>query len=380
MKITIDASCLLINRYSGLAEVVHNLLLDLPSTDTGNQFSLFINYFRNKIKIKDIFYPGTVNHFSRIPRRLTNLWWKFGWPPIDSYLPKTDIYHSLHIQIPPTSKMKTVLTVHDCRFLALPELYKQREVENYEHQMKTSLNRTDMVVAVSEFTRREILTYFSFPEDRIRVIHNGFSPHISKGDYLDRNVLSFIEKIDLPQTYLLYVGALDPRKNFDRLIEAIALCREETRDFPDLLIVGVSNEQWAKTDQATRAKELGLLDSIHLCGSVAKGVLAGLTKNALALCYPSLYEGFGFPPLEAMALGVPVLAGKRSAIPEVAGHAACLVDPMSVDEIAQGLNRIVYDSDYRQHLIESGCQQVKKFSWRKAAGKYINLYKETLNS
>ena len=81
-----------------------------------------------------------------------------------------------------------------------------------------------------------------------------------------------------------------------------------------------------------------------------------------------------------MALGVPVLAGKRSAIPEVAGHAACLVDPMSVDEIAQGLNRIVFDSDYRQHLIESGCQQVKKFSWPKAAVKYINLYKETLSS
>ena len=126
------------------------------------------------------------------------------------------------------------------------------------------------------------------------------------------------------------------------------------------------------------ARELGLFDRIHLAGILEKDVLLGLTEKALALCYPSLYEGFGFPPLEAMSLGIPVLAANCSAIPEVTGHAACLVDPMSVDGIAEGLRKIVFDNDYRQGLIEAGYKQITSFSWGKAAAEYINLYKEVL--
>jgi len=138
MKIAIDASCLLINRYSGLSEVVHNLLLHLPHIDTDNEFTLFINYFRNSIMTDDIAYPGTTNNFCGVPRRLMVLWWKFGWPSIDFCLTQTDICHSLHIQIPPTKMIKTILTIHDCRFLALPNLYSHQEVEKYKNQMAIS--------------------------------------------------------------------------------------------------------------------------------------------------------------------------------------------------------------------------------------------------
>ena len=380
MKITIDASCLSISRYSGLSKVVHNLLLHLPYIETNNEFTLFINYFRNSSMTDDISYPETSNHFCRVPRRLMLLWWKFGWPSIDFCLTQKDIYHSLHIQIPPTKKIKTVLTVHDCRFLALPNLYSQHEVEKYKNQMAISLARADMVITVSEFTRKEVLNYFSFPEDRIRVIQNGFNSSFMGKNYGQEKENTFIERNNIPQAYLLYIGSLDPRKNLERLIEAIARCKKETPDFPDLAIAGIFQEQWLSSKHAIRAKELGLTDHIHLCGVIERNILYRLIKNALALCYPSLYEGFGFPPLEAMSLGVPVLAGKRSSIPEVTGQAACLVDPMSADRIAEGLNKIVFDNDYRENLIESGYQQVKRFSWRKAAAEYINLYKEVLNS
>ncbi len=380
MKIAIDASCLFINRYSGLSEVVHNLLLHLPYIDTDNEFTLFINYFRNSSMTDDISYPETNNHFCRVPRRLMILWWKFGWPSIDLCLTQKDIYHSLHIQIPPTKKIKTILTVHDCRFLALPNLYSQHEVEKYKNQMAISLARADMVITVSEFTRKEILNYFSFPEDRIRVIQNGFNSSCMGKNYGQEEENTFIERNNIPQAYLLYIGSLDPRKNLKRLIGAIARCKKETPDFPDLAVAGISQQQWINSNLAISAKELGLTDHVHLCGVVEKSILFGLIKNALALCYPSLYEGFGFPPLEAMSLGVPVLAGDCSAIPEVTGNAACLVDPMSVDRIAEGLNKIVFDNDYRQNLIESGYQQVKRFSWRQAATEYTDLYKEVLNS
>lgn len=380
MKITVDASCLLINRYSGLSEVVHNLLLQLPLVDTNNQYALFMNYFRSTNAENEIYYPGTINLFCKVPRRIMAWWWKFNWPPIDFYLTEADLFHSFHIQIPPTRKIKTVLTVHDCRYLAMPTDYKYQEVENYRQQMNTSLERAEMVVTVSEFTRQEVLNHFAYPEDRIRVIYNGLAPFPSDDAYSQERVARFTEKKNIPQFYLLYTGVLDPRKNLERLIEAIARCKEETQSFPDLVIAGVSYEKWLRSRQAIWAKELGIFNNIHICGVVTKGILTELTRRAHALCYPSLYEGFGFPPLEAMALGVPVLASNCSAIPEVTGHAACLADPTSVDEIVLGLNRIVFDSEYRQNLIESGYQQIKKFSWREAAAKYINIYKEVLSS
>jgi glycosyltransferase involved in cell wall biosynthesis len=379
MRVTIDASCLVINRHSGLSQVVHNLLLYLPYVDNHAEFNLFINCFRNP-EMKDYTsYPKTTSDYCTIPRRLVAWWWKLGWPPIDPHLIQTDLFHSFHVQVPPTKKMKTVLTIHDCRFLALSDFYTQREVENYRHQMMISLKRADMVATVSEFTRQEFLTYFSFPEDHIKVIQNGFDSPGVEENYPKEEVEFLIESKKLPQSFLLYIGVLDPRKNLQRLVEAIAYCRNETEDFPDLVIAGITQEQWLRSDQAIRAKELGVFDHIYLVGVVERYVLSGLTEKALALCYPSLYEGFGFPPLEAMSLGVPVLAGDCSAIPEVTGHAACLVDPTSVDDIAQGLNKIVFDSDYRQTLIKRGYDQIQNFSWHKSAIEYLKLYKEVVN-
>lgn len=380
MKIAIDSSSLVISPFSGLSEVVRSLLLHLPLAAEDWQFHLFMNYFRGSKWLQNMSYPDTVNHFLCLPRRLVDLWWRHDWPPLEFWLKGMDIFHSLHIQVPPSKRMKRILTVHDCRFLAFPELYERQEVENYRRQMKTSLARVDVVATVSKFTQEELLTYFPISEDRIRVIHNGFSPHVPNADDGEEKVLRFMEENNLPETYLLYTGVLDPRKNLGRLIEAIAISREETGDFPDLVIAGISHEKWFKSDEAKRAGQLGLFDHIHLAGVVEKDILWKLTKGALALCYPSLYEGFGFPPLEAMSLGVPVLAGRSSSVPEVTGNAACLVDPMSIDDIARGLSKILYDTGFRQSLIELGYEQTKKFSWAKAAAEYISLYKEVLAS
>jgi len=373
MKIAVDASSLAINPFSGLSQVVHSLLLHLPTVDSGKRFVLYLNYFRKHVAGKDISYPGTTRRYFKFPRRLAAWWWRFGWPPIDFYLPEADVFHSLHIQIPPARKIKTVLTVHDCRYLALPDLYKPREIAKYKKEMEIFLGRVDMVATVSEFTRQEVISRFSFPEDRIRVIYNGFSP-LPPVECDRKKAGRFVENNTFPQQYLLYTGVLDPRKNLERLIEAMAQCRQEANDFPDLVIAGISSAEWNNSKCARKAKQLGVFDHIHICGVVEKDVLAGLMQKAHTLCYPSLYEGFGFPPLEAMSLGVPVLAGRGSSISEVSGPAACLVDPTRVDDMAQGLSRIVFDNDYRRDLIERGYRQMKKFSWEKAAAEYLDLY------
>ena len=295
-------------------------------------------------------------------------------------MPEAEIYHSLHVQVPPSNKLKSILTVHDCRYLALPELYSPKAVDDYRRIMYKSLERADMVAAVSKSTRQELLTHFSISEDRIKVIYNGFKPYISDAATSEKNIRRFMEKYNLPNTYFLFVGILDPRKNLKRLIEALSILKEEISDIPDLIIAGIDSIQWNKSDEAKQAARLGIFNYIHVVGEVEKDILFWFIKNSSALCYPSLYEGFGFPPLEAMSLGIPVLAGKNSSIPEVTGDAACLVDPMSTGDIAKGLQKIIFDSEYRQKLVENGFDRIKKFSWQRAATEYIRLYKQVLAS
>jgi alpha-1,3-rhamnosyl/mannosyltransferase len=245
--------------------------------------------------------------------------------------------------------------------------------------MEKALTRVGHVGTVSEFTKKELITYFSYPEERIETIKNGFSSNITEEKSKDEKIGCFLKEKKVPQDYLLYTGVLDPRKNFSRLIEAIQICRKSLGDFPDLVVTGVSFEDWIKSDQAKKAKKIGIINNIYIAGIVDKRILKELTRKALALCYPSLYEGFGFPPLEAMSVGIPVLASNSSSIPEVTGDAACLVNPMSVEDISQGLERIIFDNEYRQKLVKRGSKQLKKYSWRKTSAEYIRLYKEVLD-
>ncbi len=378
MKVAIDTSCLLINPNCGLSEVVHNLVSELPFVESGNRFILYYNFFRSEKKTPNHRFPGTSNYISRVPRRIVNWLWKFDRPHINLFLPKAEIYHSLHVQIPPSNRLKRILTVHDCRYLAFPELYSPQVVDDYRRIMYKSLERADMVATVSKSTRQELLTHFTITEDQIKVIYNGFKSYVPNTTTNAEMVQEFIQKLGLPNSYLIFIGALDPRKNLKRLIEALSILKQEESDIPGLVISGISSRQWNKSDEAKEADRLGLLKNIYVIGVLDKDLLFGVMQKSTALCYPSLYEGFGFPPLEAMSQGIPVLAGKNSSIPEVTGDAACLVDPMNVDEIAKGLRKIIFDNDYRERLVEKGFAQIKKFSWRKTATEYIRLYKQVL--
>ena len=380
MKVALDTSCLMINPWSGLAEVVRNFVDHLPGVMEKSQIVLFNNYFRGNISDFDFSSLEISTRFLRVPRRMVDWWWKQSWPPLDEYLKGVDVFHGLHLQVPPTRKIKTVLTVHDCRYLALPQFYSTNEVKAYREQMTRSLDRADRIGADSEFTRQEILSYFPIHEDRVKVIHNGFSPWVAQDVHWEENVTRFLEKNNIPQQFLLYLGVLDPRKNLWNLIEALAISKTKSKEFPDLLLVGIEHEQWMRSEEARRAKELEIFNHIHIAGLLEKNLAWGLTQKALALCYPSLYEGFGFPPLEAMSAGVPVLAGRSSSIPEICGDAACFVDPLNIEEMSEGLNKIVSDSEYRQFLIQSGHRRIQKFSWQKAVEQYVLLYHEAANS
>ena len=366
----------MINPYSGLSEVVRNLIRNLPPADPNIQLKLFLNYFKSNTQKEDVQFPNTAKQILRIPRRLVNYWWKIGWPVFDSYLNNTDVFHSLHIDAPSTKKMKTILTVHDCRYLAYQDLYGDDEISTYRKRMRISLKRVNMICAVSEFTRQELIKYFNYPGERIKVIHNGFAPIQNNGGMYNKKADDFIQKHNLPEQYLLFIGTADPRKNLDGLIEALLYLKNDYKDIPPLLIAGIQEQEWSKSDIKNKAQKHGLIPYLHACGVLPRDLLIGLTQKAHILCYPSLYEGFGFPPLEAMSLGVPVLAGNHSSIPEIAGDAACLKNPEKVEDIAEGLVDLIYDQEYRKKLIESGYQRIKQFSWKKTARDYLSVYKE----
>jgi glycosyltransferase involved in cell wall biosynthesis len=378
MNIAVDASALIINRFSGLAEVVRSLTRNLSLLPENQNITLYLNYFRNGVPDSEIDFPYKNIRCLRLPRHIVDWWWECDWPQFDCYIKNIDLFHSLHINLPPLKKTKSVLTVHDCRYMALPKLYGKRAVERYRRKMEKSLGRVDHVTTVSNFTKCELIEYFAFPEDRITFISNGFSSnHVTTGINKDE-IDCFLKRNRLPSEYLLFTGGLDPRKNLNRLIEAMRQCKSEMKDFPDLILTGLSKKQWTKSRQAKKAIRHGIYGNIFIAGMVEKNLLKTLTRNALALCYPSLYEGFGFPPLEAMSCGVPVLAGRSSAIPEVTGDAACLVDPLCEADIALGLYRLISDADYRRKLVERGFFRVKKFSWQQAAAHYNRLYKRIL--
>jgi glycosyltransferase involved in cell wall biosynthesis len=379
MDIAIDASCLLINPNCGLAEVVRNLISELLLIEKENKFFLFYNYFRAQKKISNYDFPGTISKILRIPRRLIKWSWKYDKSFMNIFLPDVEIYHSLHIQLPPSDRLKKILTVHDCRYLAFPELYEPHVVEEYRHLMNTSLKRADMVATVSNNTRQDLLKHFNISEERIKVIYNGFKSYVPEAALNTKKMEDLIKKLNLPSQYLFFIGVLDPRKNLKRLIQAISILNEDKKDIPDLVIAGISFEQWKNSDEAKEADRFGVFKRIHVIGVAERNIVFNIMKGSLALCYPSLYEGFGFPPLEAMSMGVPVLAGRNSSIPEVTGDAACLVDPFSANDIAQGLHKIVHDNSYRQKLIERGLEQIMNFCWSRAAAEYIDLYKKVLN-
>jgi glycosyltransferase involved in cell wall biosynthesis len=275
--------------------------------------------------------------------------------------------------------MKKILTVQDCRYLAFPDLYPEKDVKKYMSLMKLSLQRADLVVAVSKHTRLELLKYFPIAENQVKFIHNGFRPYHHGKNKIENKITYFIQRNKLPKDFLLFIGVLDPRKNLIGLIKALSVLKKEREDCPDLVIAGISAKEWRMSNHYKKAAQLNLLRHIHIVGVLEKDILYGITEKALALCYPSLYEGFGFPPLEAMSQGVPVLAGDNSSIPEVTGNAACLVNALSVGDMVNGLRKIIFKNNYRQKLIKRGFKQINKFSWSQTAAKYIKLYSEVLS-
>ena len=233
--------------------------------------------------------------------------------------------------------------------------------------------KASLIIAVSENTKIDVMKYLNVPEKKIRVIYHGVEKEFQKiedGEYLKHRLRGI--GIDYP--YIFYLGTLEPRKNVERLIEAFIQLKKRNQINEKLVISGIKG--WGHQSIFDKVASSGIEKEIIFTGFVPNEFLPFLYNGASAFVYPSLYEGFGLPVLEAMACGVPVVTSNVSSLPEVAGDAAILLNPYSVDELADGIWRILSDEDLRNSCITKGIERAKSFTWERCAMETLKAFNE----
>jgi glycosyltransferase involved in cell wall biosynthesis len=286
---------------------------------------------------------------------------------------QADLLHSPHFNIPLARPCPTVVTIHDVIYLACKQDLPSRLGRLYYHaMMAASVRRADRVITVSEFSKREIVRYLKADPAKIDVIHSGVDPGFRR--VIDRPQLeAVLSRYGIDEDYILYTGIYKPRKNHAGLVRAFGeFLRSGTK--AKLVIAGPFAQREGEADLRQLAAELGIAGRIIFTGFVPDSDLPSLYSAARVYACPSLYEGFGFTVLEAMACGVPVVCSAATSLPEIAGDAALYADSQNPHEFAAALRRAFHETGLRGELIEKGLDNVRRFSWQKAANATLSVY------
>ncbi|MGQ9804369.1 MAG: glycosyltransferase family 4 protein [Anaerolineae bacterium] len=289
---------------------------------------------------------------------------------MDGFFKGVELFHATEHLLPRLSAIRTVFTLHDLIFLFHPETHKPLNRWFLTLMMPRFLRAADAVIAVSECTKRDAVRYYGIPEEKITVIYEGVNPRFRPAN--PETVAAVRRKYGLPEHFILYVGTIEPRKNLTTLLEAfhhLAALRSG-----DLRLVIVGKRGWLYEGFFRRLRELGLEERVHFTGYVPDEDLPALYSAADLFVFPSLYEGFGLPVLEAMACGTPAVCSNTSSLPEVAGNAALLVSPTDVRGLAEAMARALTDDALRATLRAKGLERAGEFSWARAARETLRVY------
>ena len=267
-----------------------------------------------------------------------------------------------------------IITVHDLAFYRLPEMYNFGRRAYKQFIGLRSVRRAAHIIAVSESTKKEIIALAGVPESRITVIPYGINPAFRPLPSSD--LIEIKKKYDLTRPFFLFVGTLQPRKNIRAIIAALSKLILENNLDCELVLAGA--EGWLSGDLLSFAGEKRIADRLRLLGAVPHDRLPELYNSAVALVYPSWYEGFGLPPLEAMACGVSVIASRLTSLPEVVGDAGLLVDPGDIDTLAREMLNVVQDAELRRKLSQLGLDRAKRFSWETCARETYRVYEQVI--
>jgi glycosyltransferase involved in cell wall biosynthesis len=293
--------------------------------------------------------------------------------PLDLRREGVDLFHAPHYTLPPFTPCRSVVTIHDCIHLMFPQYLPNRLAWAYARaSMWVATHRSDRVLTVSETSKRDILRFFQIPPEKIEVIYNAIDERFWTAPE-EEELVRVRDRYQLNDPFLLYAGNIKPHKNLERLIDAFhRLRRSDGFDNLKLVIIGHEGSRYALLRHAVHRHQLH--KHVRFFGFVPDATLAVLYRLASVFVFPSLYEGFGLPPLEAMASGTPVVASNVSSLPEVAGNAALLVDPQDPDAIAGAIRIVLTDGTLREELRARGLARARTFSWEKSVARTREIY------
>jgi len=299
---------------------------------------------------------------------LARLWHRARLPiPVEVVTGRVDLFYSPDFVLPPTLPgTRTLLTVHDLSFLRYPDHFVPKLVRYLGRVVPRSVARADRVLADSEATRADLIRLLGVPPERVEVLYSGVDPRFRpEPEPGERERLQARYGVG-ERPYVLSVGTLQPRKNYVRLIRAFAHLR------PDLYLVIAGGRGWLYEEVLAEAERHP--DRVRVLGFVDEADLPALYRGAALFVFPSLYEGFGLPVLEAMACGVPVVCSNSSSLPEVAGEAALLVDPHDEEGLAEAMRRALEDEGARRRMIARGLERAAGFTWERAARQLLAAF------
>ena len=364
MLIGIDASRSTAGLRTGTESYSLNMIREMVAIGHDHAFRLYFNQAPREGLV-----PGEAEmRVIPFPRLWTHV--RLSWEMIRQ---SPDLLFVPSHVLPVVHPERSVVTVHDLGFLHHPETHTRFQNIYLRWSTRHNARGATRVLADSQATRRDLMRYYGISADKIVVVYPGRDQHLAP--VTDPDVLAATRhRYGISERYLFYVGTLQPRKNLVRLVRAFA--GSLAAEYPALQLVLAGKVGWLSAGILEEVRKAGLADRLLLTGYVPGSDLPALMSGAVAFVFPSLYEGFGMPVLEAMACGTPVVCSNVSSLPEVAGEAALLVDPLDTGALAEALIRIVDDAELRSELVARGLEHVRSFSWRRCAQETLQVLEE----
>lgn len=379
MRIAFDAQLLFEKQKTGIgwnSKKMIDELIQLP----GNEYHLNCFNFRKNPErdqlIRQYREKGCIVHECKwMPASVYNhLERLIPFPYRFIFRENADITQFFNYTIPLGVKSKQITIVHDMAYKAYPDTVAQKTKHWLDSHLEQYCRRADIIITVSEFSKKEIMKYLAVPSEKIHVVYNGVDLDQYREADNTQNIENIKKKYGITGAYLLYLGTLEPRKNLGSLLEAYMHLKEEQEPVPKLVLAG--KKGWLYDSIFEKVKEYGLQENVVFPGYIAANDAPILLSGALLFVFPSLYEGFGIPPLEAMACGTPVITSNSSSLPEVTGDAAILTDPLDIQGLKNAMQKLINSPELRLELKEKGKLRAEQFSWRASAKRLLDIYNE----